>query len=374
MKYFLLLFLLTFINCKNNNVEKKSNNISSNSIKYAQGFTLNHYKNYTKLVIKSPWKNADKDFTYILKEKNKSIPDSLKNFQIIEVPIQKMVATSTTHIPALELLEALPTLIGFSGLNYISSPKTRARIDAKQITEIGNNESLNTEILLSLQPDLVMAFGVDGSNKALENLQKNGLKVLYNGDWLEENPLGKAEWIKLFGALYLKNEKANEIFKTIETNYQNTQKLALKNSIKPTIMSGAMYQNVWYCPAGNSWMAYFFKDANANYIFANEIQNGSLSLPFETVLKSCKNADFWIGTSQFTSFSEMKNNNENYKNFKSFQTKKVYTTSLKKGTTDGIIFYETASQRPDLVLKDLVYILHQVPKNHQLVFFDPLNE
>jgi iron complex transport system substrate-binding protein len=373
MKILLYIILILFINCEN-----KKESISKlnplNSVKYAKGFTLNQYENYTKIVIKSPWKNATKDFIYILKEKNKSIPDSLKNFQIINVPIQKLVATSTSHIPAIEMLNGLNTLVGFSGLNNISSLQTRARIDSGKIIEIGKNESLNTEILLSIQPDLVMTFGIDGSNNTLENIQKNGIKVLYNGDWLEENPLGKAEWIKLFGALYLKNEIANELFENIESEYIKYQKLAKTYPKKPTVMSGAMFQNVWYCPAGNSWMAYFFKDANSNYMYANEMQNGSLSLPFEKVLKFCKDTDYWIGTSQFTSFSEMKSINKNYTNFKSFKTKYTYTTSIKKGTTGGIIFYETASQRPDLVLKDLVYILHQVPKNHQLVFFDPLND
>ncbi|MFY7810573.1 MAG: ABC transporter substrate-binding protein, partial [Flavobacterium sp.] len=324
--------------------------------------------------IKSPWKNASKDFIYVLKEKNIDLPDSLKKFKIIDVPIQKIVATSTTHIPAIEMLDVLPSLIGFSGLNYISSPTTRARINNQKIIEVGNNESLNTEILLSIQPDIIMAFGVNGSNNTLENLQKNGLNIIYNGDWLEENPLGKAEWIKVFGALYLKNSQANLLFSNIENEYKKTQTIALKNQTKPTIMSGAMYQNTWYSPAGNSWMSYFFKDANANYIFANETSQGSLALPFETVLKNCKDANFWIGTSQFTSFKEMKNNNENYAKFKSFQTKKVFTTSLNKGATGGVIFYETASQRPDLVLKDLVYILYQQPKKHQLVFFNQLNE
>jgi iron complex transport system substrate-binding protein len=374
MKKYLLLIIFLFINCKKNNVENTSTQSNLNSIKYAKGFSMSYDKGYTKLTIKSPWKNASKDFVYILKEKNIKIPDSLKKFEIIDVPIQKIVATSTTHIPAIEMLDVLPSLVGFSGLNYISSPSTRARIKKHKIIEVGNNESLNTEILLSIQPDIVMAFGVNGSNNTLENLQKNGLKIIYNGDWLEENPLGKAEWIKVFGALFLKNKQANLLFSNIENEYKKTQTIALKNQTKPTIMSGAMYQNTWYCPAGNSWMSYFFKDANANYIFANETSQGSLSLPFETVLKSCKDANFWIGTSQFTSFKEMNNNNENYANFKSFQTKKVFTTSLKKGATGGVIFYETASQRPDLVLKDLVYILHQEPKKHQLVFFNQLNE
>jgi iron complex transport system substrate-binding protein len=376
MKKIIFLFFFILFQCKdvpstsNSNIDKNF----SNNVLYAKGFSLNQYKDYSKLVIKSSWKNSKENFVYILKKKNIILSDSLKKHTIIEVPIQKIVVTSTTHIPALEMLEVLPTLKGFSGLYYISSEKTRDLIDAKKVVEVGENNQLNTEVLLSLNPDLIMSFGIHGSNKSLDNLQRNGLKVIYNGDWLEENPLGKAEWIKVFGVLFDKNKKADSIFKNIEKNYNTSKEIALKTAQKPTIISGAMYQNVWYSPAGNSWMAYFFKDANANYLYADTTQEGSLSLPFETVLKEGKNADFWIGTSQFISYQEMLKANENYKYFKSFQNKRLFTSSLKKGKTGGVIFYELASSRPDLVLKDLVYILHQSPKDHKLVFFDPLND
>jgi hypothetical protein len=43
----------------------------------------------------------------------------------------------------------------------------------------------------------------------IDNLQKNGLKVLIQADWMEQTPLGKAEWIKLYGALFGKKKRPN---------------------------------------------------------------------------------------------------------------------------------------------------------------------
>ena len=108
--------------------------------------------------------------------------------------------TSTTHIPSLELLGVENTLIGFPSTDYISSEKTRKLIDAGKVREVGVNENLNTEVLIDIKPDVIVSFGLNNSNPTLDNLQKSGLKVMLNGDWTEQSPLGKAEWIKFFGA------------------------------------------------------------------------------------------------------------------------------------------------------------------------------
>ena len=51
-------------------------------------------------------------------------------------------------------------------------------------------------------------------------------KIIFNGDWTEKTPLGKAEWIKFFGALYDLDEKASEIFNSIEKEYNSVLTLA----------------------------------------------------------------------------------------------------------------------------------------------------
>ena len=375
----LLLFALSFMGCKQNNdslssaKNKLKDSISPNLIRYAKGFSIYKHNGYSVVKVSNPWPKANQTYTYILKEKNGIVPDSLKQFPTVTIPLQTIVVTSTTHIPSLEMLGVENSLIGFPHLEYISSEKVRTRIEQGKIRELGNNQDLNTEILIDSAPDLIIGYGIDNNNPALDNLQKSGLKVMLNGDWNEETPLGKAEWIKFFGALYGLDKKANSIFSTIETEYNKTAELALKAKVKPTVFSGAIYENQWFMPQGNSWGCYFIKDAFADYLWKETKGTGSLALSFETVLEKAKHADFWIGPGQFTSLKEMANANAHYTQFSAFKNKKVYSFSSKKGKTGGIIYYELAPNHPDLVLKDILKIIHpELLPDYKLFFFEQL--
>ncbi len=344
-----------------------------NQIQYAKGFSIFKYDGFSIVKIMNPWPNAAKDYTYILQQKNGVIPDSLKQNPIIQIPIKKIVVTSTTHIPSLEMLGVENSLIGFPNLDYISSEKVRQRVEAGKIKELGSNQNLNTEVLIDSAPDVIIGYGIDNNNPALDNLQKSGLKVVLNGDWNEQTPLGKAEWIRLFGALYGLDSEANTIFNTIVDDYKNTKKLAAKTTTKPTVMAGAIYESQWYLPEGNSWGCYFLKEANAQYLWADSPGTGSLSLSFETVLEKAQQADIWIGPGQFISLQEMRDANPHYAQFKAFKNKKVYSYSTRKGKKGGIIFYELAPNRPDLVLKDMLKIMHpELLPDYKLYFFDQL--
>ena len=370
----LILFLFYLIGCKQNdsfyNTEIKH---SKNLIQYAKGLELYKYSGFSIVKITNPWPNAKGIFTYILQEKNGIIPDSLKQFTIISIPIKSIVVTSTTHIPALELLGVENTLIGFPNTDYISSEKTRKLIDLRKVREVGVNENLNTEVLIDMNPDLIVSFGLNGSNPTLDNLQKSGLKVMLNGDWTEQSPLGKAEWIKFFGALYGLDAKASTIFSKIEKEYNSTLALAKKATTKPTVLSGAMYQKIWYVPQGESWASLFLKEAQSNYLWAETKGTGSSSISFEAVLEKAKNAEFWIAPGDFSSLKEMTDSNTHYKEFGSFKNKKVYSYNLKKGAKGGILYFELSPSRPDLVLKDLIKIFHpELMPNYKLFFFKKL--
>ena len=291
------------------------------------------------------------------------------------IPVQKIVVTSTTHIPALEALNKTSTLKGFPGLDYISSEQTRNLIDSGAIKEVGKNESLNTEVLIDLQPDVVIGFAINADNKSFSTIQKTGIPVVYNGEWTESSALGKAEWIKFFGALYDESKAADSIFQRIESNYQSAKKLAETAENKPTVLSGAMYKDQWYLPYGNSWQAQMIKDANAEYLWADTKGSGSLSLSFESVLDKAQDADFWISAGQFTSYSGMLEQSQHYSQFKAVQDKKVFSVSMSKGETGGVIFYELGPNRPDLILKDLISIFHpQLLENYQPTFYKALND
>lgn len=378
MKHFrytlLSLLLIVGISCKKETpATAVTNSDTVNSVKYAKGLELYKYDGFTIVKVTNPWPDAGDNFTYVMYKKGAIVPDSLKQYTQVQVPLKTVVVTSTTHIPSLEMLGVENTLVGFPNTDYISSEKTRKNVDAGKVKEVGANESLNTEVLIDLSPDAVVGFSISSNNKSLNNLQQSGLTVLYNGDWTEQSPLGKAEWIKFFGVLYDKEAEAEKVFGQIEKDYNEAKALAQKATARPTAFSGAIYQDQWYMPQGGSWAALFLKDAYANYLWADSEGTGSLSLSFETVLDKAENADYWIGPSQFTSLKQMTDDNPHYAQFKAFQNKKVYSFSNKKGAKGGLLYYELAPNRPDLVLKDLVKILHpELLNDYQLHFFEEL--
>lgn len=331
------------------------------------------FDGYKVLQVKNPWPEADKIFTYLLVEEKAKVPEDLEYDHKISIPVEKVVVTSTTHIPSLEALEEENTLIGFPGLDYISSEKTRSRISKDEITELGKNEAINTEVLLSLQPDVVVGFAVNGTNKTFNTIEKAGIPVVFNGDWTEESPLGKAEWIKFFGALFNKTDEAIQLFEEVEKSYLEAKKLAQSSIEKPTVLSGSMYKDQWYVPYGNTWSAQFIKDANAKYIYENTTGSGSMALAFESVLSEAQNADFWIAPGQFKSFNQLNESSVHYNQFEAVKNRNVYTYSNTMGNTGGVLYYELAPNRPDLVLKDLISIFHpDLLPDYQLTFFKPL--
>ena len=365
--------LSLFVQCKEAPNTPNETTSEINLVQHAEGFSIVEYADFSILKVKNAYPEAKEVYTYVLHKKNVQLPDSLSSFTKIQVPVQKIIVTSTTHIPSIEMLQSENTIVGFPSTHYISSEKTRALIDNGSIREIGSNQSLNTELILDLNPDIIVGFSVDGDLKTYKNLEKNGQKIIFNADWTEKTPLGKAEWVKFFGALYDKNEEANIIFSEIEKSYNEALSLVKNVKNKPTVMAGSIYEDQWYLPQGDSWAALFLKDANGNYLWKDSKGTGSLALSFETVLDKAKDADFWINPGQFTSLDEILKNNSNYMYFKAVKNKNIYTSSTKKGKTGGVIFYELAPNRPDLVLKDIVKILHpEVLPDYELYFFEKL--
>ena len=363
----LLIFLFS---CKNDqkNVELAGKINTESTLKYAKGFDIQHFKNYTKLTVKAPYQNSEEIFEFMLTH-NKLNSD----LNTIQIPIKSIVVTSTTHIPMLELLQVENKLVGFPNTDYVSSPKTRSLIANGFVKELGHEESINTELLLDLKPDLVVGFSLNSNNKMFSVIEKLGIPVLLNGDWMEETPLGRAEWIKFFGVLFDKEKMADSIFKTIEKNYLEAKNIASKATENPTVISGGLFKDVWNLPAGDSFEATFLKDANTNYLWKDSKGKGSLSLNIENVFEKGKDAELWISPSYYETMEQLNDANDIYPKFSAFQNKNIFTYVNKKGELGGIIYFELAPARPDLVLKDLIKIAHpELLKNYDLTFYERL--
>ena len=355
---FILSLLILISSCVNSEKESTSNDLiksTKTSIKYAKGFDIQSYDGYVKLIIKSPYPDAEQYQEFILIS-NKERDFDGKNK--IYTPVLKVVATSTTHIPMIEILGETNSLIGFPNTDYISSKKTRSRVENNLIKDLGNEQDFNTEVLLSLQPDVVIAFSMGKSNKLYNNIEQNGIPVIYNGDWLEATPLGRAEWIKFFGVLYNKEKEADSIFNSIESQYLAAKEIALSAKAKPTIMSGVLYKDKWNLPAGESFTAELYKDANTSYTWSDSKGQGSLVLSFESVFEKAGQADYWIGSGYYTTLEELESANAHYKQFNSYKTGEIYSFSKRRSDNGGVEYFELGPLQPHIVLKDLIKVTH----------------
>ncbi|MDG2433876.1 ABC transporter substrate-binding protein [Flavobacterium sp.] len=373
-----ILFVFVFFTLtackKTEKSDSKTNSISKNEIEYATSLAIYKQNGYSIVKVVNPWPNAEKDFTYILKEKNATVPDSLQKYNTIQVPLQSIVVTSTTIIPYLEMLGVENKLVGFPHTDFISSVKTRKLIDNGTVKNVGQNEKLNMEMLIDSSPELIVTFVIDNNNPTLDNLTKSGLKVLIQADWMEQSPLGKAEWIKLYGALFGKEKEAKTQYDAIVKNYKDALAVVATKKPTATVLYGSMYQDQWYVAKANSWVAQFLKDAKANYLWSNVPGTGSIGLSFEQVLEKAKTAKYWIASGPYKTVTELNAINPHYSQFDAFKTKQVYTFEGKLGATGGTIYYETAASRPDLVLKDYIKIFHpELLPNYTFTFAQKLN-
>ncbi|HEY5825101.1 MAG TPA: ABC transporter substrate-binding protein [Cyclobacteriaceae bacterium] len=354
-KYIILISIAFACSSRQNN---NAENQTASSIKYAQGFSIKQEGKIKHVTVSNPYQGATEGFDYLLVPKGENIPVHDDKTQVVMIPIENMVCTSTTHIPFLDYLNQSDRLIGFPTTDYISSEKMRKRVDEGKITDLGIDKGMNLEVLFALKPSMVMGYAMTKDLGQLKKINELGIPVVINAEYLEKHPLGRAEWIK-FMALFLNKEKeADSIFAFIEEEYLKTQKLALQSETQPTILSGVVYGDAWFMPGGGNYAARLLKDASSNYLWASDSTTGFLELSFESVFNKAKDADFWIGVGSFNSLDEIRASDERYTKFKPFTTGNVYTYNARLGAKGGSEFLELGYLRPDIILKDLTKITH----------------
>jgi iron complex transport system substrate-binding protein len=364
----LLILISTVIACTTK--ESLNQNVTTiTELKYAEGFSVSTEGTIKHVVITQPYPGATEGFHYLLVPTGEPIPSHDDKAQVIEVPVKKLVCTSTTHIPLLDYLGATDALIGFPTTDYISSEKMRKRVDDGLVTDLGIDKGMNIELLFSIKPQLVMSYTMTSDLGQSKKIKELGIPVIFNAEYLEKHPLGRAEWIKFMALLLGKEKEADSVFKRIEQDYLATQKLVENVKTKPTVLSGIVYGDAWFMPGGNNYAARLFADAGTRYLWSDTESTGFLELSFESVYEKAKRADLWIGVGSFNSLAEIQAAESRYSLFTPFREKHVYTYNARKGAKGGSEFLELGYLRPDLILKDLVKIGHpDLLPNHTLFF------
>lgn len=358
-----LCFVLVFVACHH---KTDNHQQTSQTLKYAQGFTILQHDHYKEVVVMNPWVSEEVlNRYYLVKNDTTTVPS---NGYRIKIPIKTIGITSSTHVPFLQMLKEESSVIGICSPKLIYNSDIREQFDAQQITDMGDALDINAEQVITLRPDILMAIAYNNSDSHIEQLKRVGISVVYNIEWMETSLLARAEWIKFVAAFYDKEAMADSIFQDIEERYIHLKLLASTAEKKPSILSGGNFRGTWYVPAGNSYMGKLFLDAGATYLYADNKETGSLPLTVETVLANFSNADVWVGSSA-TSRKELKDMDEKHALFKAYKQNRVYNFN-KRTTPDGANdFWETGVARPDLILADLIKILHpELLPEHELFF------
>lgn len=351
-----LCFLLVILCSCNSSKQEKTAIGRTNEVRHATGFHFEKSDSKEYLVIDEPWPNASKPITY-------ELGNDLRYF----------VCTSTSYLPFFEMLDAEEMVIGFPNLQYISSETFIKRAEDGLLTDLGPDGGLNMELLFGLNPDAVIAFDMGGESATLDKIEESGIPVYYNSDFLEQSPLGRAEWIKFFGALVNKRVMADSIFQVIESEYNRLSDLSGNVETRPGILSGVVYGDTWFLPGGNNWAATFFDNAGGKYLWEADTTSGWMELSFEAVYEKGHDADFWIGTSTVNSRDELIGQDSRYSSFRPYLEDNVFNYNKIIGPNGGYDFFESGYSRPDLVLSDLIKILHpELLPDYETTYFQKL--
>lgn len=337
----------------------------------ARGFNIDKKGKITKLTVFNPWEKA-RNITveYFLLNENSTIPDSLSSKKIIKTPVKRIICLSTSHLGFIAVLNENRAVVGVSGSSYVSNTEIQKRIDLGEIVDVGYGQNLNYEAIVSQHPDLVMVYGIGSEVTTYSRkLEELGIPVIMNAEYLEETPLGKAEWVKFVGALFEKEDVADQFFEEVRTEYINLQKKVINEKNRPKVIVGAPYKDSWWVPGGNSYLANLISDAGGDYLGKLNPSHESYVISFENALAWANDADVWINMGNLSSKKEILATDERFENFSVFKNGKIFNNNNKLSEKGGNDFWEGGTVYPNLVLRDMIAIFYPELINEELVYY-----
>lgn len=324
---------------------------------YASGFKILGAEDRasTLIQISNPWQGAENvRINYFISRNGEQAPAGYTG-PVIPGGSKKIVCMSSSYIAMLDALGEVSRIVGVSGIDYISNPYILAHKDS--IKDMG--AEMNYELLIGLKPDIVLLYGIgDAQTAVTEKLQELSIPYIYMGEYLEESPLGKAEWMVVLAEITNTREKGIEIFRKIPERYHALRALTDSIQERPTVMFNTPWNDSWIMPSTQSYMTRLITDAGADYIYKENASNRSMPIGLETAYKLIQKADYWINVGSVTSLKELKAVNPKFADAKAVGKKTVYNNNLRMTRTGGNDYWESAVVQPDVVLRDLIHIFH----------------
>jgi iron complex transport system substrate-binding protein len=357
--YFITALTLILCSCRNGSENRGKQNVGLTPA--SSRLVIEEKDNYYRVVIRDPWQNTrGTELEYFLVPRGEANPGTLDESRVIHVPVERIICMSTTYVAMLSALGASDLLAGVSGPNLLYDTLIREAVASGSVRDVGYEGNLNNELIVALKPDLVMAYGVaDPSSGQLGKLSSLGIRVIYNADYLEEHPLSRAAWIRLFGLLTGRKEKADSLFAEVSLRYNDLASRVRKGAgQRPAVLLGAPWEDVWYVSPANSYTGRLIEDAGGDYLFSDLTESNSVPYSVEAVFRRAAGADVWINPGTAESLEDITVADHRLSRLPVCRDGGVWNNRKRMTPAGGNDYWETAVVRPDILLMDMVAILH----------------
>ena len=323
------------------------------------------------ITVSNPWQGADSVATHLFITRAGDEAPLAYEGQVLDGEADRIAVTSSTHVAMLDALGAADRIVAVSGIDYINNPDVQRRRD--DIADIGYEGNFDYEALLASDPDIVLLYGVNGASSMEGKLRELQIPYIYIGDYVEESPLGKAEWMVPIAEIIGEREKGADTYAAIAARYAALKKRVADSAVDaPSVMLNVPYGDSWFMPSADSYMARLIRDAGADYIYRKNTGNTSMPIDLEEAYTLASQADFWLNTDRMESLSVLAEKCPKFKDTRALRNGYVYNNTRRANSAGGNDFYESAVVNPDILLRDLAAIFHPELSSDTLVYYKKL--
>ena len=317
----------------------------------AQLLTMEQGNGFTLVTVANPWKGGVLH-RYVLVPRDAELPHDLPEGTIVRTPVKRALVYSSVHTSLLRELGAIDAVRGIVDRQYFVDSLLLADVDAGQVADCGNSMSPTVEKVIDMQPDAILLSPYqDASYGQITQLD---IPIIECADYLEYDPLGRAEWMKFYGLLVGQRKRADSLYDAVVNAYDEVKQVAAKAASRPTVVTEMVISGVWSVPGGQSYMARIIRDAGGDYLWADDDNTGSLSLDFNQVLARAQQADYWfLKWTNINSLKDLQGAYELNKEMEAFKNKRVYVCDTEKSR-----FFDRVPFHPDLLLREFAAIMH----------------
>lgn len=360
----LLFMLLLLAGCQ----QKKAADAQA-APKQARLLTMTQKQGYLQVDVQDPWHDGRVLHTYLLVPRDSVLPKDLPQGTLVRTPLQNALVYSEVHTSVMRELGGFDAVKGVTDVNYFTDSAVINRVKAGKIADCGNSQSPTIEKVIAMRPDAILLSPFQDATYG--QIEKLNIPIIECADYLEYTPLGRAEWVRFYGALLGKRQAADSLYEAVAKRYNAIKDKVAPVTHKPMVITEMVMSGVWAVPGGKSYMARVIADAGGDYPWADDERTGSISLDFNQVLAKAQNADFWLlKWTNINTLADLQGQYDLNKNFKAFKEKKVWVCDTGKSH-----FFVTAPFHPDLLLGDFAAVLHpELFPGYQFKFYNQLTK